>query len=60
MKSLCIKSTDSFREGVTYNSRPVLCGYQISSDTERSFYDCDIKSIKVFLDENYKQHFKTV
>ena len=59
MKSLCIKNTMDYAAGVIYNSCPVLGGYQISSDTENSFLDCDIKSIFVFLDERYSEFFKT-
>ena len=64
MKSLCIKSVkncgSSYTAGVIYNSCPVLCGYQISDDTESSWEDCDIKSVSVFLDRDYKEHFQTV
>ena len=60
MKALCIKDTGEFKAGIVYNSCPVLCGYQISSDTERTFREADIKSVHVFLDSNYAEHFRTV
>ena len=60
MKSLCFKSTQDYRAGVVYNSCPCLCGYQISSDTDHSFRDCDIETVNVFLEKEYAEHFRTV
>lgn len=57
MKVLCVNSTGNFKAGETYNACPVLCGYQISADTSRSFRDADIKDIEVFLDKEYSKHF---
>lgn len=60
MKSLCIKSARGYEAGVVYNSCPVLCGYQVSNDPKSSFETCDIKSVSVFLDRDYTEHFQTV
>ena len=60
MKSLCTKSIRGYKEGVIYSSCPVLSGYQVSVDTDHRIDDCDIKSIHVFLDSTYANHFRTI